>query len=171
MRQTSAIRKLWQSGNGVVITLSPQAQQTLGVQAGDGLYEVITDDRTIELQPLVPSPDGARRRRYLSNRVRALERARQRLRAEANASYQSGFNEGFGKGVEYGMRGIYLDWERVLPKLERFLEGAAADPSAHAPRQTPPSAGFPGPGHWGGGAHSLPAAPSLEAVPRRRRGR
>lgn len=122
MKDRNAVRKVGQWGKSCALRLSPAEQHTLGVKPGDGVYVVITDDRTVELQPLAPPTTGARRRRFLSNRVRAVERQRARLRAKADASYQAGFNDGFDKGVMWALQGTFLTLERVAPKLERFLE-------------------------------------------------
>lgn len=134
MKQTPAVRRVSRRGGSVCVTLSPAATRTLNVTPGGGVYEVITNDRTVELQPLAPPTGGARRRRYLSNRVRNVERKLARLRARARESYQAGYAEGFAHGALFDLRRVFIRLERVLPTLERIAE--AAEPSIPPTRIT-----------------------------------
>lgn len=137
MKRTSAVRKVGISGHSVVVSLSREALAALGVKPGDSLYEVITDERTVELQPLPPPSPGARRRRYLSNRVRNLERQNQRRRAAAQAAYQAGLYEGLFKAPEYFARSEFSALLRAAPKLERFLDTGGRGPARETPKGIP----------------------------------
>lgn len=171
MKTTGVIRKVGRWGKSVGVRLSAEAQRALEVKTGDGLYEVITNDGAVELQPLAPPTEAARRRRYLSNRVRALERQHARLRAKADASYQAGFNDGFDKGVMYGLKGLFLTLERALPKLERFLDATAMEPTGNGPQHFHRSSVASRPALGGGGAHLRLAPPSGNEARALRRGR